>query len=214
MHSLKETEEDSAEAIDLSEKATSSEDWQQLQSLASTFSGVTSSCLTAAATHRTCYAYADLIPNKQVWHIVRSSFQQGVSGVTAQTLFPDRLHGCCACADERLRGTKVCDREGNLKPDTHFIFSTLPDASLVAEGQPALKLAPPDPLPLMSQLLLASTEACRWCKACALPILDIVGCGAYVSRAVLKACFRLVCSPDDLPMSLEILPDEIDGYIC
>ena len=41
MHSLKETEEDSPEAIDLSEKATSSEDWQQLQSLASTFSGVT-----------------------------------------------------------------------------------------------------------------------------------------------------------------------------
>ena len=40
MHSLKETEEDSSEALDLSEKATSSEDWQQLQSLASTFSGV------------------------------------------------------------------------------------------------------------------------------------------------------------------------------
>ena len=52
---------------------------------------------------------------------------------------------CCACADERLRGTKVCDREGNLKPDTHFIFSALPDSSLAAEGQPALKLAPPHP---------------------------------------------------------------------
>ena len=44
-HGLKGSEEDSPEATDLSEKATSSEDWQQLQSLASTFSGVTLFCL-------------------------------------------------------------------------------------------------------------------------------------------------------------------------
>ena len=67
---------------------------------------------------------------------------------------------CCACADERLRGTKVCDREGNLKPDTHFIFSTLPDSSLVAEGQPALKLALPTPCLPISQASLVH-HRCR-----------------------------------------------------
>ena len=81
----------------------------------------------------------------------------------------DSVYGdaCCVCADERLRGTKVCDREGNLKPDTHFIFSALPDSSLAAEGQPALKLAPPHRLPLMPQAALVSAKALKGCKACA-----------------------------------------------
>ena len=77
---------------------------------------------------------------------------------------------CCACADERLRGSKVCDREGNLKPDTHFIFSALPDSSLVAEGQPALELG----------LALRSVTS----QALLLRVTTVVRGGANILRVV------------------------------
>lgn len=38
-------------------------------------------------------------------------------------------------ADEGLRGSAIVDKQGNLVPDSHFIFSTLPDSSLLAEGE-------------------------------------------------------------------------------
>lgn len=38
-------------------------------------------------------------------------------------------------ADEGLRGSAIVDKQGKLVPDTHFIFSTLPDSSLLAEGE-------------------------------------------------------------------------------
>lgn len=38
-------------------------------------------------------------------------------------------------ADKRLRGSSFVDKQGNLIPDAHYIFSALPDSSLSAEGQ-------------------------------------------------------------------------------
>ena len=42
------------------------------------------------------------------------------------------------CADKGLRGSSFVDKQGNLIPDAHYIFSALPDSSLSAEGAPLL----------------------------------------------------------------------------
>ena len=44
-------------------------------------------------------------------------------------------------------------------------------------------------------------------------VLGIIGHGVQTSQTVLKACSRLICGPDDLLMTLQILPDEIDTFI-
>ena len=81
-------------------------------------------------------------------------------------------------ADEGLRGSAIVDKQGNLVPDTHFIFSTLPDSSLLAEGEACCS---PDctvdiehawelDLAVMQRFIICwMVKKAAWCVRCLIP---------------------------------------------
>lgn len=45
------------------------------------------------------------------------------------------MHLLCVCApEEEMTDTGLLDDTGNLLPESHFIFTTLPDSSFMAES--------------------------------------------------------------------------------